>query len=58
MQFHRPPQVWEEEAFDRFMGLVYSSTVFVGYLQGIEVLRLEVIIAPSTLILLFPFHRE
>ena len=27
MQFRRPPQDWEEEAFDRFMGLVYSSTV-------------------------------
>ena len=27
VQFHRPPQDWEEEAFDRFMGLVYSSTV-------------------------------
>ena len=26
MQFHHPPQDWEE-AFDRFMGLVYSSTV-------------------------------
>ena len=31
---------------------------FVGSLQGIEVLRLEVIIAPSTLLLLFPFHGE
>ena len=31
---------------------------FVGNLQGIEVLRLEVIIAPSTLLLLFPFHGE
>ena len=27
MQFHRPPQDWEQEAFDRFMGLVYSSIV-------------------------------
>ena len=27
MQFCHPPQDWEEEAFDRFMGLVYSSTV-------------------------------
>ena len=27
VQFHRPPQDWEQEAFDRFMGLVYSSTV-------------------------------
>ena len=27
MQFRCPPQDWEEEAFDRFMGLVYSSTV-------------------------------
>ena len=27
VQFRRPPQDWEEEAFDRFMGLVYSSTV-------------------------------
>ena len=27
VQFHRPPQDWEEEAFDQFMGLVYSSTV-------------------------------
>ena len=25
--FRRPPQDWEEEAFDRFMGLVYSSTM-------------------------------
>ena len=31
---------------------------FVENLQGIKVLRLEVIIAPSTLLLLFPFHRE
>ena len=31
---------------------------FVGSLQGIEVLRLEVIIAPPTLLLLFPFHGE
>ena len=31
---------------------------FVGNLQGIEVFRLEVIIAPSTLLLLFPFHGE
>ena len=27
VQFHHPPQDWEEEAFDQFMGLVYSSTV-------------------------------
>ena len=28
MQFHRPPQDWEEEeAFDQFVGLVYSSIV-------------------------------
>ena len=27
VQFRRPPQDWEEEAFDRFMGLVYSSTM-------------------------------
>ena len=27
MQFRRSPQDWEEEAFDRFMGLVYSLTV-------------------------------
>ena len=27
MQFRCPPQDWKEEAFDRFMGLVYSSTV-------------------------------
>ena len=27
VQFRRPPQDWEEKAFDRFMGLVYSSTV-------------------------------
>ena len=27
VQFRRPPQDWEEETFDRFMGLVYSSTV-------------------------------
>ena len=25
VQFRRPPQNWEEEAFDWFMGLVYSS---------------------------------
>ena len=31
---------------------------FVGSLQGIEVLRLEVIIVPSTLLLLFPFRGE
>ena len=31
---------------------------FVGSLQGIEVLRLEVIIVPSTILLLFPFHGE
>ena len=65
VQFRRPPQDWKEEACDRFMGLVYSSTVprlaqirFVGSLQGIEILRLEDIIAPSTLLLLFPFHGE
>ena len=28
MQFRYPPQDWEEEAFDRFIGLVYSSTVW------------------------------
>jgi len=28
VQFHRPPQDWEEKAFDLFMGLVYSSTVW------------------------------
>jgi len=27
VQFCHPPQDWEEEAFDRFMRLVYSSTV-------------------------------
>ena len=27
VQFRHPPQDWEEEAFDRFMELVYSSTV-------------------------------
>ncbi|KAL4609845.1 hypothetical protein ACB092_08G010100 [Castanea dentata] len=27
VQFRHPPQDWEEEAFDRFMGLVYSSKV-------------------------------
>ena len=27
VQFRRPPQDWEEEAFDRFMELVYSSLV-------------------------------
>ena len=27
VQFRRPPLDWEEEAFDQFMGLVYSSTV-------------------------------
>ncbi|XP_050281856.1 uncharacterized protein LOC126722748 [Quercus robur] len=27
VQFRRPPQDWEEGTFDRFMGLVYSSTV-------------------------------
>ena len=27
VQFRCPPQDWEEEAFDRFMGLVYSSTM-------------------------------
>ena len=27
VQFRRPPQDWEEEAFDRFMELAYSSTV-------------------------------
>ena len=27
VQFRRPPQNWEEKAFDWFMGLVYSSTV-------------------------------
>ena len=65
VQFRRPPQDWEEKAFDRFMGLVYSSTVrgfgqirFVGSLQGIEVLRLEDIIAPSILLILFPSHGE
>ena len=28
LQFRRPPQDWEQEALDRFMGLVYSSTVW------------------------------
>ena len=27
VQFRRPSQDWEEEAFDRLMGLIYSSTV-------------------------------
>ena len=27
VQFHHPPQDWEEETFDRFMGLVNSSIV-------------------------------
>ena len=65
VQFRRPPQDWEEEAFDRFMGLVYTSTVrgfgqirFVGSQQGIEDFRLEGIIAPSTLLFSFPFHGE
>ena len=31
---------------------------FVGSLQGIKVLRLEVTMAPSTLLLLSPFHGE
>ena len=31
---------------------------FVGSLQGIEVLRLEDIIAPSILLILFPSHGE
>ena len=35
-----------------------AQTRFVGNLQGIGFLRLEVIIAPSTLLLLFPFHGE
>ena len=33
-----------------------ASIRFVGSLQGIEVLRLQVITSPSTLIILFPFH--
>ena len=28
LQFRRPPQDWEQEALDRFMGLVYSLTVW------------------------------
>ena len=31
---------------------------FVGSLQGIKVLRLEIIITPSTLLLLYPSLRE
>ena len=27
VQFRHPPQDWEQESFDRFMGLVYSSTM-------------------------------
>ena len=65
MQFHRPPQDWEEEAFDRFMGWSIlqqcrglTQIRFVGSLQGIEVLRLEDIIVPSILLILFPSHGE
>ena len=28
LQFRHPPQDWEQEALDQFMGLVYSSTVW------------------------------
>ena len=28
VQFCHPPEDWEQEAFDRFMGLVYSSTLW------------------------------
>ena len=61
VQFRRPPQDCEQEAFDRFMGFVYSSTVrglvlirFVGSQQGANVLRLEDFIILSTLPLLYP----
>ena len=27
VQFRHPPQDWEQESFDRFMGLVYYSTM-------------------------------
>ena len=63
VQFLRPPQDWGEEALT---GLWNWSILrqcgglaqirFVGSLQEIEVLRLEVIIALSILLILFPFH--
>ena len=64
VQFRRPPQYWEEEAFDQFMGLVYFSTVRgfgpnkicwkLARNRGFKVRSL----VPSTLLLLFPFPGE
>ena len=48
--------LWNWSILRRCGGLVLIR--FVGNLQGIEVLRLEVIITPSTLLLLFLFHGE
>ena len=61
--FRHPLQDGEEESFDRFMdtfilqkcgGLVLIR--FVGSQQGVEVLRLEIFIFFSTLILSFPWR--
>ena len=48
--------LWNWSILRQCGGLVLIR--FVGNRQGIEVLRLEVIIAPSTLLLLFLFHGE
>ena len=51
-QFCRSPQDWEEDSFDQFLAIVYSSKVrglaltrFVGSPQRVEVSRLEVGVA-------------
>ena len=48
--------LWARSIFEQCGGL--AQIRFVGSLQGIEVLRLKDIIAPSTLLLLFPSQGE
>ena len=48
--------LWGWSILRQCVGL--AQIKFVGSLQGIEVLRLEDIIVPSTLLLLFPSHGE
>ena len=48
--------LWSWSILHQCRGL--AQIRFVGSLQGIEVLRLEVIIVLSTLLILFPFHGE
>ena len=65
VQFRRPPQDWKKKPLIGLWGWSIlrqcgglAQIRFVGSLQGIEVLRLEDIIVPSILLLLFPSHGE